>query len=435
MALLETVRVAVTKLEDQIEPYASGIMSILPALWAESGEEHLMKQAILTMITAIINSLRHKGRGFHQPVYALITDAVRPDSEASVYLLEEALELWSALLAQTPSEDPPPELLAMVSSLLPLLELGSEHLRQCFEILESYIVLSPRTVLEPAVFLPLLTSQRSMLPLLNSSRARDASMSPHVLQTLLQTLSVPGYYDEQTRASVLEHILNQMIQTGYLSSLMSALHEAYIYHEDPRPNRRPPDIIGVGETSLFTLLSQLVLADSSAFLAALKTLPNPDTSADTLTWLLTEWFQQYDSTPDTLRRKTQLLAITSLLGIVPPPEHMLSSLQSIFTICTDTMTELAEGAAAENRGDYLYSSSQPGEMLPNWPESDSAEDVRKRHMTNWDVVYVINTRDFVLQKFQTAMRSCGGQEAFVQQWITDRVDQEVVKGFASLELL
>jgi hypothetical protein len=44
MALLETVRVAVVRLESKTEPYASGIMSMLPPLWAASGEEHLMKQ-------------------------------------------------------------------------------------------------------------------------------------------------------------------------------------------------------------------------------------------------------------------------------------------------------------------------------------------------------------------------------------------------------
>jgi hypothetical protein len=44
MALLETVRVTVVRLESKTEPYASGIMSMLPPLWAASGEEHLMKQ-------------------------------------------------------------------------------------------------------------------------------------------------------------------------------------------------------------------------------------------------------------------------------------------------------------------------------------------------------------------------------------------------------
>lgn len=436
MALLETVRVAVTKLEDQVEPYAGGIMSILPSLWAESGEEHLMKQAILTMITAIINSLRQKGTSYHRPIYPLIHDSVQPESEASVYLLEEALELWSALIAQTPTENPPTELLALSIDLLPLLELGSDHLRQCFEILESYVVLSPATILDPQVLTPLLVSQKSMLPMLNSSRARDASMSPRIIQTLVQTLSVPGYYTNETQQNALQHILTSMVHTDYLRSLIASLHEAYIYHQNPRPDRRPPEIIGIGETSLFTLLSHIILADPSLFLSVLGSIHNPENTGDgILSWLLTEWFYQYDSTPDILRRKVQVLALTSLLSVDPAPMPLLASLQSLFSIYTDTLTELAEGTAEENRGDYLYSPAQPGGMLPNWPETDSPEDVRKRHMTNWEVVYVINTREFVAERLKHAIQNCGGQEAFQQQWITERIDQDVVKGFANLGLL
>ena len=436
MALLETVRVAVTKLEDQIEPYAQGIMGVLPTLWAESGEEHLMKQAILTMITAIINALRQKGKTFHQPIYPLIHDSVQTESEASVYLQEEALELWSALLTQTSSNDLPAQLLSMIKSLLPLLELGSEHLRQCFEILESYVVLSPTTVLDEQVLTPLLTSQKFMLAMLNSPRARDASLSPHVLQVLIQLLSVPGHFNDDARAMALRHLLSKMVETGYLSALISILHEAYSYHQDPRPNRRPPDIIGVGETSLFTLLSHLVLADPTVFLSCLKSIPNPSASeSEILPWLLTEWFYQYDSTPDTLRKKVQMLALTALLGANQPPTALLSSLQSLFGLYADTLTELAESAADENRGDYLYSPATPGEMLQNWPDSDSPEDVRKRHMTNWDVVYVINAREFVAEKLKLAIDACGGQQAFEQQWITDRVDQDVVRSFAGLGVL
>lgn len=435
MALLETARVTVTKLEDQIEPYAHGIMSILPSLWAESGEENLMKQNILTMITAIITSLGKKGASFHEQIFPLIHDSVQPDSEASVYLLEEALELWAAVLHQAPTEHPSPQLLALSKSLLPLLELGSEHLRQCFEILESYAILSPSILLDPDILTPLLISQKSMLSMLNSSRARDASFSPHVLQTLIQTLSIPGNFNAETRKAALQHVVTSGISTDYLPTLISILHEAHSYHQDPRLNRRPPDIVGVGETSLFTLLSHLVLADPQTFLSAISSISTMRGESSTLNWLVEEWFRQYDSTPDTIRKKTQLLALTSLLSVSPPPTILLESLQSLFSLYTDTLLELSEGAADENRGDYLYSPAPPGEMLPDWPESDSPEDVRKRNMANWDVVYVINVRDFVAEKLRSAMEACGGQQAFEQQWITDRVDQDVVKGFINLGVL
>jgi len=150
---------------------------------------------------------------------------------------------------------------------------------------------------------------------------------------------------------------------------------------------------------------------------------------------LAEWFHQYDSTPDTIRRKTQLLAFTSLLSLSPPPKPLLASLQSLFSLYTDTLTELAEGAADENRGDYLYSPAPPGEMLQHWPDSDSPEDVRQRHMTNWDVVYVINARDFVAEKLRHAIEACGGQQAFEQQWVTGTIDQDVLRSFANLGIL
>lgn len=435
MALMETARVAVTKLESEIEPYAPGIMSILPKLWAESGEEHLMKQNILTMITAIITSLGKKGTSFHEQIYPLIHDSIQPDSEASVYLLEEALELWAALLQQAPTKSPSPQLLRLSRSVLPLLELGSEHLRQCFEILESYAILSPVTILDSQFLTPLLTSQKSMLSMLNSSRARDASLSPHVIQTLIQTLSIPGNFDPGTSGAALQHIIATATLADYLPTLISILAEAHSYHQDPRPNRRPPDIIGVGETALFTLLSHIALADPSIFLNAIESISTMRGESSTLKWLVEEWFYQYDSTPDTIRKKTQLLALTSLLGVSSPPTVLLESLQSLFNLYTDTLTELAEGAADENKGDYLYSPAPPGEMLPDWPDSDSPEDVRKRQLANWDVVYVVNARDFVREQLGIVVQTCGGQQAFEESWITDRVDRDVVRAFAELHVL
>lgn len=435
MALMETVRVAVTKLEGEIEPYAAGIMSILPKLWAESGEEHLMKQNILTMITAIITSLGKRGASFHEQIYPLIHDSIQPDSEASVYLLEEALELWAALLQQAPSENPSPKLLALCGSVLPLLELGSEHLRQCFEILESYAVLSPTTLLDPQVLTPLLTSQKSMLSMLNSSRARDASMSPHVIQTLIQTLSVLGSLNAVSQEEAFQHIMTTVISTDYLPALLSIIFQAHSYHQDPRPNRQPPDIVGVGETALFTLLSHMALASPRIFLNAIESISTMRGESSSLRWLVEEWFYQYDSTPDTIRKKTQLLALTSLLGTNPPPTVLLESLQSLFSLYTDTLTELSEGAAEENKGDYLYSPAPPGEMLSDWPDSDSPEDIRKRRMANWDVVYIVNARDFVRQNLGAAVQACGGQQAFEVSWITDRVDRDVVKAFVGLNIL
>ncbi|KIY02866.1 uncharacterized protein Z520_01331 [Fonsecaea multimorphosa CBS 102226] len=446
MALLETVRVAVTRLEGHIEPYAQGIMSMLPPLWTESGEEHLMKQAILTLITAIVNSLGQKSLAYHGPILPLIHDSIQPQSEAIVYLLEEALELWAAIVQQTPTEHASSDLLSLSQCLLPLLDMGSELLRQIFELTESYTILSPTTVLSPQFLTPLLTSMKSLLPALSTSRARDASLAPHVLENLVVTISI----ESQSRVNpqqALTHLLESMLSTGYLASLMELLKEAYDYHQDPRPTRKPPDIIGPGETSLFCLLARIALLSPDQFIQAVSATDVTSTvSASTSTpssvsppakWLLTEWLLHIDTIGDILRKKLQVLAITNLLACTVPPHFpmiMLENLETLFTIWTDICTELGQEAADESEGDYLWHNHHgDGGDVPEWPDA-TPEDGRKRVLSNHDPIYTINVREFIGSSLRQAIERTGGLENFQHHWVS-RIDETIVKSFANLKLL
>lgn len=55
-------------------------MSILPPLWDQSEEEHLMKQAILTILARLINAMKVESRPFHSLVLPIIKGAVEPGS-------------------------------------------------------------------------------------------------------------------------------------------------------------------------------------------------------------------------------------------------------------------------------------------------------------------------------------------------------------------
>lgn len=55
-------------------------MSILPVLWELSGEEHLMKQAILTLLSALMNSLKQESVKYHPLIFPLIRNSVEPGS-------------------------------------------------------------------------------------------------------------------------------------------------------------------------------------------------------------------------------------------------------------------------------------------------------------------------------------------------------------------
>jgi hypothetical protein len=55
-------------------------MTLLPPLWAQSGEEHLMKQAILTLLSSLIQSLKGESIRYHADILPLIRSSIDPQS-------------------------------------------------------------------------------------------------------------------------------------------------------------------------------------------------------------------------------------------------------------------------------------------------------------------------------------------------------------------
>ena len=74
----------VERLEHNITPHAHSIVALLPPLWAQSGDEHLMKQAILTMLSRLTNAMKADSRSFHVSFLPIIQSAIEPGSETQV---------------------------------------------------------------------------------------------------------------------------------------------------------------------------------------------------------------------------------------------------------------------------------------------------------------------------------------------------------------
>ena len=421
MALLETVRVAVTKLEGHIEPYSDAIMSMLPPLWAESGEENLIKQAILTMITAITTSLKEKSLKYHQLVLPLIRDSVDPNSEIAVYLLEDGLDLWTAVLQQTPTTRPPPsaELLGLATSLIPLTELGSDSFRPVLELLESYIILSPQTILSTSILDPLLLALSPVFAEDSRTRLSDFQKTSDVLQTLIAAISLPAIHADN-REQALTHLVSTMMSTKFLPALVDSLQLAYHYHQDPRPSRKPPDVIGPKETSLFGILSHIAIQSPSIFLVALEEAQ----------WLIVEWLSNFDAIGSIQEKKLQTIAITNLLS-GRPPSFLLEQLQSLMTIWTDVCTALSDEAPEESQGDYLWYGYLSGERPLSAEEAPEEE--RRRALSQEDPAHKINIRAFIQEKLREVVGSVG-LDAFRQVWLS-RIDGAVLSAFGNLGLL
>ena len=162
MALLNTISVIVENLGEQISTFAARIVNMLPSLWEASGEEHLMKQAILTILARLVTAMKAESLPMHGMVFPIIRGAVEPGSETEVYLLDDAMDLWASMLLQTPAPASD-DLLALVPFLFPIYQLGSENLRKALEITESYTLLAPAHMFSNGIRMQMLSAMAALL--------------------------------------------------------------------------------------------------------------------------------------------------------------------------------------------------------------------------------------------------------------------------------
>lgn len=319
----------------QITPYANSIIALLPPLWEQSGEEHLMKQAILTILARLTNAMKADSRSFHVSFLPIIQSAIEPGSETQVYLLEDALDLWSSIIAQTPSapEPVPPELLHLLQYLLPLFTMDNDTLRKAIEITESYLLLAPAAVLADS-FRPELL--RCLSDLLGNLKPEASGTVSHLMMCIIRSASDLGG-EEATKLLVAD-----LISTNFLAKLLEGLHGAWSHHQSHGPLRELPSraVDGVVETDYFSVLARIGLASPGVLLSALESVAGVELEK-TLAWVLEEWFAHVENVGDPPSKKLMALVLTRLLET--GEGWILGRLQEMVGMWTDVLGELLDG--------------------------------------------------------------------------------------------
>lgn len=319
----------------QITPYANSIIALLPPLWEQSGEEHLMKQAILTILARLTNAMKADSRSFHVSFLPIIQSAIEPNSDTQVYLLEDALDLWASIVAQTPSapEPTPPELLNLIQYLIPLFSMDNDTLRKAIEITEGYLLLAPAAVLADN-FRPELL--RSLSELLGNLKPEASGTVSHLMMCIIR--GADGLGGEEA----IKVLVGDLISTNFLAKVMEGLHGAWTHHQSHGPLREAPSraVDGVVETDYFSVLARIGLASPTILLEALSSVGGAELEK-TLDWLLEEWFAHIENIGDPPNKKLMTLVLTRLLETGQP--WILGRLQSLVAMWTDVLGELLDG--------------------------------------------------------------------------------------------
>jgi hypothetical protein len=294
-----------------------------------------MKQAILTLLARLTNAMKAESRSFHVSFLPIIQSAIEPGSETQVYLLEDALDLWASIIAQTPSapEPTPPELLNLLPYLLPLFSMDNETLRKAIEITEAYLLLAPAAVLADS-FRPAIL--QALAELLGSLKPEANGIMTHLVTCIIRGADGVG------GENAVKILTSDLISSGFLAKVMEGLHGAWTHHQSHGPYRELPSraVDGVVETDYFTVLARIGVASPSVLLEALSSLSSEGLEK-TLDWLLEEWFSHIENIGDAPNKKLMCLVLTRFLEGGQP--WMMGRLQSLIGIWTDVLGELLDG--------------------------------------------------------------------------------------------
>jgi len=302
-----------------------------------------MKSAILTVLARLTNSMKADSQPYHVSFLPIIESAIKPGSETQVYLLEDAMDLWTSILAQTPSPPAPtpPELIALLPYILAYFTRDNETLRKTIELTESYLLLSPASVLADNFRPGLLNAVSGLLGIL---KPEENGTVTNLLSTVIRAAEALGG-EEAVKA-----VVRDMISTSFLEKVLHGLHGAWEHHQSHGPYRElPPGAVdGVVETDYLTVLARIGLASPPVLLDALGAVTgNVDA---TLEWLLEEWFSHIENIGDPPSQKLMCLVLTRFLELGQP--WILGRLQQLMSVWTDVLGALLDGMD-DNTQEYV----------------------------------------------------------------------------------
>uniref|UniRef100_A0A8C4NCP5 Importin-11 n=1 Tax=Eptatretus burgeri TaxID=7764 RepID=A0A8C4NCP5_EPTBU len=388
MHILNVISIVVERVGAQIRPHAGALIQYLPELWRQSEEHNMLRCAILSTLQNLVKGLGAQSMGLYAFLLPILQFSTDLNQLPHVYLLEDALDLWQMTLEHC--QEAPPELLQLFHNMLPIIDLGSENQKMCFQIITGYILLAPTQFLQSYgrvlcnVFCNLLSdiSSEGLVLILK------------VVETAVRVTGEMGAVSfESLLPTVLKGILDQESYPVKMAAYLGILGRLLVQARDV----------------LSTLLTQM------AFEVGQK-------AEELLGKLIDVWVDKLDNITQPERRKLSALAVASLLPSQSSTMH--DRFCSIVNICVealhDIMMEDPEGGPSKDRLVIPPEEIEFGEEL----EEPTEQDKRKRILASADPVHTTSLQVVVVSKMR-AQQELLGLEAF--QNLLSTVDNSLLQ--------
>ncbi|GAM27321.1 hypothetical protein SAMD00019534_104960, partial [Acytostelium subglobosum LB1] len=125
-------------LKAQITPFAGNIIKLISSMWNNGEAPHHLKSAIVRNLTLFLQAMNGDPSEYFTFLLPVIEQATMPNTEESIYLLEDGLELWFNLIGRINAFPRP--LLLLFRNIIGVMQHTFEHSQVCMKILEAYIL-------------------------------------------------------------------------------------------------------------------------------------------------------------------------------------------------------------------------------------------------------------------------------------------------------
>ncbi|KAJ6264602.1 hypothetical protein Dda_0751 [Drechslerella dactyloides] len=412
IAVVDVIGLIAERMSHNIAPYAHRVVAILPPLWEQTGDEHLFKQSILSVLTKLVSAMKDESVKYQGMIVNLIRYSVTPANGLQLYLLDDALELWDAAVQNTPATMAQP-LLELVPLLLPCLELDTALTRKVLEVLEGYILLAPQEMLSRHA----ITLFNIFGGMLGKGLKTDAAeVITDAIELIVRTAAAVQGEEGMTALG------QAMVSSGVAQKLFEGVYTTWEAHQTSGPNKKYPELDTLVLTHYFRVLSRIILASMNVFVGLLTFLEaNGGEGRRRVTeWLMEEWFSHFGNIGNPTSRKLNCLALTKLLE--RDEDWILLKMQDLMNVWTDVVGEIME----DGKDTLVYDISADG------ADPQSAESVRRKELVATDPVHTINIVEWV-RHYLLEAQNRHGAEAFKVKCI-DNVDKDVLADFMKLNI-
>ncbi|EFX03642.1 importin [Grosmannia clavigera kw1407] len=412
LAVLDTIRVLIERMETTAARFSDSVVAALPAVWESAGPEtYMIKQSVLAIISSLVMALQAASQRYHELILPLIADAVNPSSSVHEHLLDEGLDLWCSVM--TMSSSPLSEnLVGLLLRVVPLLEYDSPVVETCLRITNAYIVLEPSTALSEQFRKPVLNGLACAMETTRTEQVQEAAA---VMRHLVQEAQVLG------GSEGVSLIVQDLRETGFLERMLKRIHGAWEAHQSTGPKAKQSPIGPTTEIQYYSILGWVALADPRVFVQSI--LCSTNDAASVWSWLGAEWFGIFEMMGSSEHLKLSCLGLTRLCELAEPMQGLvLGRLQDYFSMWTSTVAD-AQGDATQPDC-YVWDG-------PPTTEYDTPLQTAENALAAKEPVHTERTFDFVLLRLQSLVAQCGGEQQFEAEWAVN-VDVDVLAGFREL---